>query len=327
MPVLRRCSAALLISALAVGAHARDAGTCRYVPVADLAITLWGPSLEPLIDGEINGSKAVMLVDTGSSASMVTRAAAEKRGIPLLQTGKFAQGVGGMSQVYGVKLKDFAAGPAHSGKAGMPVVGDTTMDARIDAIVGAEFLLQTDMELALTARQLKFFRASDCADTFLAYWDKDAMEIPFTSSESRNLTPQFTIEINGKPMKAILDSGASGSVVMERSAASAGVRTDGADVTRAGKFSGIGADRPDRWHASFATFAIGSETIKNANIDIMQEPSSGRGAGMPDVILGRDFLRAHRVLFAMSQNRLYLSYTGGPVFERSAAASVKPASN
>ena len=323
MSPLRRCFAALLLSTLAAGAHARDAGNCRYVPVANLPITLSGPSLEPLIDGEINGTKAVMLVDTGSSASMVTRAAAERRGIPLLQTGKFAQGVGGMAQVYGVKLKDFSAGPAHSGKAGMPVVGEMTMDARIDAIVGSEFLLQTDMELALTARELKFFRATDCADTFLAYWDKDAMEIPFTASESRNLTPQFTIEINGKPMKAILDTGATTSVIMERSAASAGVRTDGADVTRAGKFNGIGADRPERWHASFATFAIGSETIKNAAIDIMQEPSSGRGASMPDVILGRDFLRAHRVLFAMSQQRLYVSYTGGPVFEHGAT----PASN
>ena len=39
------------------------------------------------------------------------------------------------------------------------------------------------------------------------------------------------------------------------------------------------------------------------------------------MLLGADFLRAHRVLFAMSQNRLYISYLGGDVFSRAARAS------
>jgi hypothetical protein len=33
-----------------------------------------------------------------------------------------------------------------------------------------------------------------------------------------------------------------------------------------------------------------------------------------DMILGADFLRSHRVLFAMSQDKLYLTYLGGDVF-------------
>jgi hypothetical protein len=35
---------------------------------------------------------------------------------------------------------------------------------------------------------------------------------------------------------------------------------------------------------------------------------------MPDMLLGADFLRSHRVLLAMSQRRLYFSYVGGRVF-------------
>lgn len=35
---------------------------------------------------------------------------------------------------------------------------------------------------------------------------------------------------------------------------------------------------------------------------------------MPDIVLGADFLRAHRVLTAMSQRRFYLSHNGGEVF-------------
>ena len=33
------------------------------------------------------------------------------------------------------------------------------------------------------------------------------------------------------------------------------------------------------------------------------------------MLLGADFLRAHRVLVAHSQRKLYFTYTGGPVFQ------------
>ncbi len=36
---------------------------------------------------------------------------------------------------------------------------------------------------------------------------------------------------------------------------------------------------------------------------------------MPDMLLGADFLRSHRVLLAMSQRRLYYTYYGGKVFD------------
>lgn len=37
----------------------------------------------------------------------------------------------------------------------------------------------------------------------------------------------------------------------------------------------------------------------------------------PDMVLGADFLRSHRVLLAMSQQRMYFSYVGGRVFDGS----------
>lgn len=39
----------------------------------------------------------------------------------------------------------------------------------------------------------------------------------------------------------------------------------------------------------------------------------------PDMLLGADFLKSHRVLLAMSQRRLYFTYVGGKVFEHDGA--------
>jgi TPR repeat protein len=59
-------------------------------------------------------------------------------------------------------------------------------------------------------------------------------------------------------------------------------------------------------------FSIGAETVKGAQIGVMETD----GQLNVDILLGADFLRAHRVLFAMSQKKLYLSYVGGDVFKQ-----------
>ena len=323
MPHLPRYALIFLLSTLAGAALAEDA-KCQYAPVAQMPIRIVGPAMVPVIDGSINGRPAVMLVDTGATGSALTKFAAERRGLPLDATGKYSYGFGGASVRYSARVNDFAAGPAHSGKTSMPVIGNMSRTPPFDAIVGAEFLLQADMEMMLAEHQLKFYRPHGCTDTFLAYWDKDAMEIPFAMSTAENLNPRFTVEVNGKKMLAMIDSGAHATLIYHNAAELAGVKTDSVGVTKVGSLGGIGDERVASWRATFDTFTVGSETIKNAEIEIIDAASTGKRT-FPDVVLGRDFLRAHRVLFAMSQQRLYISYTGGEVFEkRRGATEVAP---
>jgi hypothetical protein len=42
------------------------------------------------------------------------------------------------------------------------------------------------------------------------------------------------------------------------------------------------------------------------------------------MLLGVDFLKAHRVFVAHSQRKIYFTYVGGPIFER---AKLRPTSN
>jgi hypothetical protein len=41
------------------------------------------------------------------------------------------------------------------------------------------------------------------------------------------------------------------------------------------------------------------------------------------MLLGDDFLRAHRVLVSHSQRKIYFTYAGGPVFQADKAAEAK----
>ena len=89
--------------------------------------------------------------------------------------------------------------------------------------------------------------------------------------------------------------------------------------------SGIGKALFDTWRDPFESFAIGDEIIHNPSLEFgdiwSYSPFSEIGArlskfaeGLPDMLLGFDFLRAHRVLIANSQRKVYFSYLDGPVF-------------
>jgi predicted aspartyl protease len=279
--------------------------------VAKLPIAYSDATHRAIVMGTVNGKPARMIIDTGAYRTFLLRAGAERLGLPLDTTGKYMSGAGGTSVTYVTRVDDFSVGIAHSGKAPIEVIGNSSkIDG--DALVGADFLLQTDMELSLADQYLQFFRATGCGDTYLAYWDSKAMEIPFAGKEERSNKPYVAVELNGVKLRAILDTGAPRSSVTRHAAELAGIRVDDPGVRKGGKTGGIGDERLDTWFATFDSFSIGPESMKH--VDLLIRNESSRGLGMVDVVLGADFLRVHRILFAMSQDRLYMSYLGGNAF-------------
>lgn len=310
-PLLRAaCLSAMWMSAAA--AFAQDQPVCQYVQLAKLPLHYTGDGLQVTMDGTINGTTAVMLADTGSSRTALSRTGTEKRGLRLRPTGHRLQGVGGVSQLYTTRIDDFAAGPATSSHGWVDVIGDTGSAPSFDAIVGAPYLLQADMELNLPDKQIQFFRPLGCDRTWLAYWTKDAVVIPFEENQTGNIpvNPPFTIEINGAKMLAIIDSGAYRTSLDAHAAERAGIKVDSPDVVKIGTSSGVGAKVVTNWRAKVATVKIGDEVVRDGEIAVMDT----HGQLGIDVLLGDDFLRAHGVLFAMSQKKIYISYVGGDVF-------------
>lgn len=305
----------LMLIASPLAAHAAGADACRYVPVASLQLRGTGDVWQPTVDGTINGKPAVMLFDTGASATKLVKDAAEKFDIALRQTGRYSYGIGGASVSYIAKVDDFAVGGAHSGKIQMNVLGNMGKRPQFDAIVGAEIALQMDLEISLAEHQVRFYRASTgCDDTYLAYWSQDAMEVPFGGTETGHKNPRMIVDVNGTKMEAMIDTGASSTSMTRAAAERAGIRVGTPEVVKVGTSTGIGEARIDVWQTTVENFTIGSETIKNAHLGIRDNAPQGTMVGMPDILLGADFLRAHRVLIAMSQRRFYITYNGGEVF-------------
>lgn len=319
MPDLRH----LLLGALALVpmlSHAAgDAGSCQYVPIAKVDVDYSDRTRRVSMIGNVNGKPLPMMLDTGSFDTRLLRSGADRLGLKLEPTGRYVYGISGAAVTYRTYVDDFSVGASHTGRTVVPVL-DLPGEKRFDAIVGADYLLQTDMELSLADKFIQFFHASGCGDTILAYWDSNAMEVPFIGKEGKSNKPYVAVELNGVKLTAILDTGAPTTSVTRHGAELAGVNVDAPGVRKAGTAHGIGDKAVDNWSADFKSFRIGDETINNPQLFIHDQPPTGEGR--VDVVLGIDFLRAHHILFAMSQNRLYLSYLGNPLFGASQGAPV-----
>jgi clan AA aspartic protease (TIGR02281 family) len=261
------------------------------------------------VAGVIDGVPAVMLVDTGAGANYLTMTATLKRDLPLRVTLSTVRGVGGKSRLYSARLKDFSVGPITSpGRKELSVIKSMGATPGFDAIVGAPFLLQADFEIDLRAKQIKFFRGH----TPLNYWEEPATDVPFARTRWNSPSPHFKVLINGKEVDAMIDTGASGTVMTLEAAKRIGIDVKAPDARLLGEGSGIGigAKRIARWSVPVQSFEIGTEKVGNVRLGVIDSQSEY----MPDLLLGQDFLRAHHVLFAMSQQKLYVAYIGGDIF-------------
>jgi hypothetical protein len=291
-----------------------DLQSCHFVQIAELPLHYTGPALQVTTDGTINNVPGPLLVDTGMFESALTRTGTERRDLALSITGRHAIGIGGYSRLYNTRLSDFTVGPAKSGRGWFWVLGDTGEAPAFDAIVGAPFLLQADMELSLAEKKMRFFRGVNCNTTFLGYWNGDIYVIPYDHHLDRSPNPRFAVQVNGKELEAMIDSGATATSITADAARRIGLKLDAPGVARAGYAVGIGTDRVPRWRTS-VDLTIGPESVHNADIGVLGTD----GPPGVDVILGDDFLRAHRVLFAASQDKLYISYVGGEPFKQRVA--------
>lgn len=298
--------------------HAEDTAPprCKYVQVARLPLRYAGPSLDPAIEGSINGTPAIMLVSTGVDRTYLTMTAALRHKLKLGLGNFRLSGTGGTSSVYKTDVTEFSVGALGGGAMQMNVVADSASPPAYDAILGAAFLMQADLEIDLAEKRLRFFRPVDCDHVTFNIWKEDnTVSVPLYDARrdySDNL--HFKATVNGTELDASINTGAKHSYLTASGAARLGIRANSPGMVRLPNVTGFGNEAAAAWSTPVRTVQIGDETIQNGSLDVIYS----RGRETEDLVLGQDFLRTHRVLFALAQKKLYLSYRGGSVFTRDA---------
>jgi len=305
-----------------------EAAPCRFIKFATLPVDTQRGS--PYIDGSVNGHPIKVLVDSGATGTSLTRSIAERAELPLSHSGMVHVGASGDSADYNARVKELTFGPVRWERLTLSVIWNLASDMPFEALLGADFLFQNDIELVLAEKQIRFFRPEGCGNAHLAYWDADAAVVPLLPDAADDRRAVIEVLVNGRPLKALIDTGAEVSMIDQTAAAKVGVvrpaSAPASDAANAGEHAvGIGTHAMPMWVGTFSRVEIGSEFIENAKLRVMDM----RGATLADtrtqrradslvddapIVLGADFLTAHRVLIAVSQRRVYLTHLGGRIF-------------
>ena len=137
---------------------------------------------------------------------------------------------------------------------------------------------------------------------------------------------QTDVLVNGKHVDAMLDTGAPTSIISQSAAKGAGV-DPGQDGTKfAGKVTGVAGKPIDAWIGTFGAFALGDESVRKVKLRIADlfaaDTRQTLGShiaqpveGLPEMLVGADFFRSHRILVLFKERKLVFTYNGGPIFQ------------
>jgi predicted aspartyl protease len=318
--------ATLLTFGVAVGSAANAAGSnCALVLIEEWPVRQLRNHV--VVDGAINGGAVGIMIDTGAERSLILRSAAVR--LHLLRSelrGYRMFGLGGESAVETALVEQLRIGKSARSGMRLLVAGEQDFGEGVAVILGEDFFHAVDVEFDLAHNTLRLFQASDCGDRPLAYWTNDiAGQVDFELLDAARPRILLPVKINGQPIRAQLDSGAAASILTLRAAAEVGLTPSTPGVVYGGRGAGIGAKPVDVWIGELQSFAIGNETIENTSIrfgDLFNDARYAlagshvlRSVAQHEMLLGADFLGAHRVLIAHSQHKLYFTYEGRPVFQ------------
>ncbi len=285
------------------------ADECHLIKYGTLPVEMVGSRATTMV--KINGNNTRFILDTGAFFNFMSSANASSLGLKLQSTpfGFRMGGIGGTANTQQAHVKEFGILDTTFKNVDF-MVGGTDVG---NGLLGANLLDLADLEIDLAHGKLTLFNADHCNKLALAYWSKDGK---YNVAEIEPADNPFdrrtflTVTINGEKVRAVLDSGASATVLLRDAAERIGIDLNAPDVKAGSMGIGVGGKPVKTWIVNVDSFSVGTETIQHTQMLVID----GKIGGNTDMLLGVDFLLAHHMFIANSKKKAYFSYIGGRVF-------------
>jgi predicted aspartyl protease len=313
------CGKLRLVSSVALVASAHN--TAEYVPV------------------EIAGVPKLLLLDSNASMTVMTAGTAEALGLEshrnigapsegrekvLMQSGhrreaRLFADTGSFSDKY--VLAPLVLGSLKNDSAKFMVAPEGVAygdDERVAGVLGTDILQHFDVSIDFGKHTLALIDQNHCEGN-VVYWPAAAVAIlPFERLRSGAIVFQATLD--GRPIKAILDTGAAISTLYQRPAeGNFGLTLGSADTPVAGTLDGEKGSTT--WRHSFKTLTFGGVTALNPEFAIIPNRISkhfndtelGSLIPQPDVqvepdaLLGMNVLKHLHVYIAYKEKKLTIT--------------------
>ncbi|HTW71063.1 MAG TPA: retroviral-like aspartic protease family protein [Acetobacteraceae bacterium] len=257
---------------------------------------------------EVNGIPATFVLDSGAQLSLVTPQAVRRLNLVLDHwVAATMRGVGGVVEHADADPRSMTLGgmPLHQATLARQIsltVGDLPdmgADMVVDGLLGRDFLSGFDLQLDLPARRLTLYDVHGCSGRFLP-WRSPYYAVTAASVAARAMV--LPIALNGIRLTALLDTGASSSLVTLPGMIRLGLTPQALAHDPASAVRGLGRQAPEMHQHRFVSLQVAGETIRQPLLWV----APVRLAPIVDALLGADWLEAQR--------RVWLSFTTSQVF-------------
>ena len=267
----------------------------------------------------LNGVEIPMLVDSGAFFSFLQESTAEQLKLPMR---RLPENFRIYTHTDILKARLTRVQKVEFQGAAFPnvefIVGGSELSTEFMGILGRNFLSMGDTEYDLAHGVVRIvLPKGDCDKASMAYWSGDApvIEAPLVRGFGRTDTAaKVKIAINGKPLTALMDTGAPNTSLHLDAAKQAGLEER--SMREIGKAGGAGIKRVRSWIGHVTSFELGGEKITENKLRVDDTDSPDH-----DMLLVLDYFLSHRIYISRLQDKMYATWNGGPVFAQAAAAA------
>lgn len=259
-----------------------------------------------VVEGSVNGQPAKLEVSTGIGLTSVLPGSVQALGLPtdpVRRTGTGARGSDADVR-QNVRVRGLRAGGQDWGDRSVAVrpyfMPDGSPPA-FDAMLGADLLRETELELDLPARRAAFHARRDCRPGAPPW--TPASSVPM--DQHNHGSPVIAVRVNGQEVRALIHSGNNATVMTRRLADRLGLTqadATGRDVRSHGTRAGVSRGQEFR----VKEMAVGQEALRDVPVVVS---ANGTG-GTEEMVLGQDWLRRRKVWLSFGGRRVFLARPG-----------------
>jgi predicted aspartyl protease len=268
---------------------------------ADDTSPIQGPA-GMVVEGTVNGEPARLEVSTGLGLTSVLPGSVQRLGLPTdpVRRSAFAGGGSGDAR-QNVRVRSLRVGGqewADWSLAVRPYFMPDGSPPAFDAMIAANLLRETELEIDLPARRVAFHARRNCRSGSPPWAAARSAPIELLNHGA----PVVVARVNGHAVRALIHSGNNATTMTRGLAKRLGVtRAEAAGRRVRSHGSNPGVSRGQEFRVD--ELAVGQEVLRGVSVE-------GTG-GQEELVIGQDWLRHRKVWLSFSGRRLFLSQLGG----------------
>jgi hypothetical protein len=300
-----RLGLALLLMALS---HPTAQAACVVNERATIKLTVVDSVV--MVTAQVNEQPATFILDTGAQRTVITRDAVTRIGLALDEwVATTTRGVGGIERHRNANPRAFTLGGVKLER--RTRTRDTSMTVgtlpltrigphQIDGLLGRDFLSPFDLVLDLRRQRVVLYEVGDCSGRFLP-WHGGYRALPVENPTDTALV--IWLELDGVRLRALLDTGASATVLAAPGMARLGLTAEKLAGGQTGQASGLGPRPITTVRHVFREMRIGQEVFREPALIV----SPIRLVPIVDMLLGADWLANKTVWVSFATRQVFVA--------------------